>query len=98
MLAWQERAVAGLDGIKIYLNRPMAELTTFKIGGPIDLLAEVTDVIQLQRILQFTRGEDLPWLVLGLGSNLLVRDKGIRGVGIQIDVASLANGRLRGLK
>ncbi|HYH01731.1 MAG TPA: UDP-N-acetylmuramate dehydrogenase, partial [Bacillota bacterium] len=59
-------------------------LTTFKIGGPADLLVEPVNTEELQRVLRFCQTEHLPWMVLGLGSNLLVRDKGIRGVVIKL--------------
>ncbi len=84
MVDWQERAARVLAGIKQTANYPMAELTTFKIGGPIDWLIEPVNVTELGRVLQFAVKEALPWLVVGLGSNLLVRDKGIRGIGIRL--------------
>lgn len=84
MNSWRERAIKGLSGIKMTLDFPMAELTTFKIGGPIDLLVEPGDPEQLGRVLDFCRLEKVPWLIIGAGSNLLVRDKGIRGLGIRL--------------
>lgn len=84
MKEWQKRALQLLDGIQTAVDRPMAEETSFKIGGPLDLLAVVTSERQLDRVLQFCRAENLPWFILGLGSNLLVRDGGIRGVGIKL--------------
>ncbi len=84
MIDWQERAARVLPGIKQTANFPMAELTTFKIGGPIDRLLEPADEAELAEVLQFAAEEELPWLVVGLGSNLLVRDKGIRGIGIRL--------------
>jgi UDP-N-acetylmuramate dehydrogenase len=84
MNSWQEKAKVDLEGIKRRFMVPMSELTTFKIGGPLDLLVEPENVEELQQIINFCRSEQLPWIVLGLGSNLLVRDKGIRGVGIKL--------------
>lgn len=81
---WQEQAGSILEGIKQIKNYPMAELTTFKIGGPADLLVEPADVSQLSRVREFCRDFSVPWMLLGLGSNLLVRDKGIRGVVIKL--------------
>lgn len=81
---WQQKALQDLAGIKLALNFPMSELTTFKIGGPADLLVEPTTVEELQKVLQFCQQERQPWMLLGLGSNLLVRDKGIRGVVIRL--------------
>jgi len=84
MGVWQEKARTVLAGIELIQDIPMAQLTTFKVGGPLDLLAEPQNVAELERIIQFCRAENLPWMVIGLGSNLLVRDKGIRGVGIKL--------------
>lgn len=84
MFYWQEKARSELAGIRLSLNKPMAELTTFKIGGPLDLLVEPNNTEELERVLNYCLASDLPWLVVGFGSNLLVRDGGIRGVGIKL--------------
>lgn len=81
---WQEKARTDLIGIKTTYNKPMSELTTFKIGGPIDLLVEPNNNTELETTLNFCLTNNLPWLTIGAGSNLLVRDKGIRGVGIKL--------------
>jgi UDP-N-acetylmuramate dehydrogenase len=81
---WQQKAMEALKGIKFEPDCPMAQLTTFKIGGPVDLLVEPVDVTQLQQAVRFCQAEQLPWMVLGLGSNLLVRDRGVRGVAIKL--------------
>lgn len=84
MNCWQEKAQVQLVNLKISFNVPMAQLTTFKIGGPIDLLVEPNNTMELKQVLNFCLEQDLPWLIIGSGSNLLVRDGGIRGVGIKI--------------
>jgi UDP-N-acetylmuramate dehydrogenase len=84
MNCWQEKAEVVLGGMTKRFMVPMAELTTFKIGGPLDLLVEPENVVELQQIMGFCLSEQLPWMALGLGSNLLVRDKGIRGVGLKL--------------
>ena len=84
MSLWQEKAKIALEGIKQRYQVPMAELTTFKIGGPLDLLVELENMTDLQKVLTFCQAEKLPWMMIGLGSNLLVRDKGIRGIGIKL--------------
>jgi len=62
----------------------MSEYTTFKIGGPVDALVEPADSEQLCRVLQWCRHNEVTFLVFGAASNLLVRDKGLRGVGIRL--------------
>lgn len=84
-----ESAVAGIRGV-VRFNAPLREYTSFHIGGPADVLVEPTDVEDVVRLVKQTYEQKLPIFVLG-GTNLLVRDKGIRGV-----VVSL--GKLRAIK
>lgn len=67
-------------------NEPLAKRTTLRVGGPADLLAEPGSETDLAALLQFAREHSLPVFILGRGSNLLVRDGGVRGL-----VISLAN-------
>ncbi|MBS0149982.1 MAG: UDP-N-acetylmuramate dehydrogenase [Nitrospira sp.] len=84
-----QSAVAGIRGM-VRFNAPLSEYTSFRIGGPADVLVEPADVEDVTRLVNQTHGQKLPIFVLG-GTNLLVRDKGIRGV-----VVSLA--KLRAIK
>jgi UDP-N-acetylmuramate dehydrogenase len=84
MESWQEKAKVVLEGINKRFQVPMSELTTFKIGGPLDLWVGPENIADLQRVIHFCHTEKLPWMMIGLGSNLLVRDKGIRGLGIKL--------------
>jgi UDP-N-acetylmuramate dehydrogenase len=68
----------------VAFDAPMASFTTFRVGGPADALCEVADLETLRRILPFLAGEGIPYLVIGRGSNLLVRDLGIRGAVIRL--------------
>lgn len=65
-------------------NEPMKCHTTFKIGGNADLFVCVKNKEQLKEVLKITREENIPLFVLGLGSNLLVSDKGIEGVVVSL--------------
>ena len=58
----------------------LAPYTTFRIGGPADLLAEPATVEELQQILQLQREQAIACFLMGNGSNLLIRDGGIRGL------------------
>ena len=58
--------------------------TTWKIGGPADWLVTPANEQELASVLAFCREQGLPWFVMGNGSNLLVGDKGIRGVVIRL--------------
>lgn len=70
---------------KIYVNEPLANHTTWKIGGPADVLVEPKDVEGLKNLMALIKKEDIPWRVIGRGSNLLVADEGIDGVVIKLD-------------
>lgn len=64
---------------KVLLDAPMRQYTSMKVGGPADSLFFPMDVKELRKVVQFARRREIPLLVLGKGTNLIVRDKGIRG-------------------
>lgn len=68
----------------IYLQEPMAGHTTFRIGGPADCLVELESEEQLIRVQNYLNKVELPYFILGNGSNLLVSDEGYRGVVLRI--------------
>lgn len=63
----------------------MKEHTYFKIGGPADIVAYPNNIEQVQELIKFCNKNNIEFFVLGNGTNLLVRDKGIRGLVIKID-------------
>ena len=65
---------------KFCKNELMSKHTTFRIGGPADLFIEVPDVCVLQNLLVIMKKGDIPFFLLGNGSNLLINDDGYRGV------------------
>ncbi|MEN6389871.1 MAG: UDP-N-acetylmuramate dehydrogenase [Syntrophomonas sp.] len=69
---------------RLLFDEPMSRHTTFAIGGPVDVLVNPQNVDEIKTVLTFCARENLPCMVFGLGSNLLVRDKGIRGVAVKI--------------
>jgi UDP-N-acetylmuramate dehydrogenase len=74
----------GLLGPGVRFDEPMARHTSFRIGGPADALVQPQSEEQLKAILQWTRQTQTPYLVIGGGTNLLVRDGGIRGLVIHL--------------
>ena len=58
----------------------LAPFTTIKIGGPADFFAIVTTIEQLQALVRWARSVELPYFVLGGGSNILISDAGVRGL------------------
>ncbi len=79
------RQLALSRGCTLKENEPMHRYTTFKIGGEAQLLILTPSIPALRAILKQCREENVPVLVLGKGSNLLVSDKGIEGVVIKLD-------------
>ena len=70
----------------IKYNVPMKEYTSFKIGGPAECLIKVQNVEDIQEILKICKTNQIPLTIIGNGSNLLVRDKGITGIVLKIDI------------
>ncbi|ALA57060.1 UDP-N-acetylmuramate dehydrogenase [Nitrospira moscoviensis] len=75
-------AVAGLRGA-VTFNAPLGRYTSFRIGGPADVLVEPADIEDLVTLVRQARARKLPIFVVG-GTNLLVRDKGIRGIVVSL--------------
>ena len=69
---------------QVYQNEPMSRHTTFRIGGPADVFVVPESTQALAKTVSFCRTNQVPFYILGNGSNLLVGDKGYRGVMIQI--------------
>lgn len=69
---------------EIYWNEPLASYTTWKIGGPADALVVPGNKEQLVELVSLLHTYRIPWLQLGRGSNMLISDKGIRGVVIKL--------------
>lgn len=71
---------------KVLLNEPMSKHTSFKTGGNADIFVKIDSIQDLQFILKIVKENNIPLFVLGNGSNLLVSDKGIRGIVCKIDI------------
>ena len=72
------------NGIPCESDKPLAPLTTMKIGGACDRLVTVTDEKELLTAVDSCRSEGIPYFILGRGSNLLVSSKGYRGCVINL--------------
>ena len=77
-------ALAGsVDPTRVRAGVPLAPFTTFRIGGPADALYDATTGDDLANAVIAARGAGIPWMVLGLGANILVGDRGVRGLVIR---------------
>lgn len=68
----------------IMMDEPMKKHVSFRVGGPADILVRPINEEQLKEILLYIKNEEIPYLIIGNGSNLLVRDGGIRGVVVEL--------------
>lgn len=78
-----ERLAARLDAAHLRRDEPLAPYTTFKIGGPADLLFEATSADAIANAVLAARENGVPYFVLGLGANVLMGDRGFRGLVIR---------------
>lgn len=74
----------GISEEKILFNEPMSKHTTFKVGGPAECYIKIDDIEDLRNILKFAKNNYIKITVLGNGSNVLVLDKGIKGIVLNI--------------
>ncbi len=73
-----------LGKTKVLRQEPMALHTTFRIGGPADYFVMPETTEELANVLNLCKEENVPYFILGNGSNLLVGDKGFQGVVVQL--------------
>ena len=74
-----------LAGIEILFDEPLKQYTYTKVGGAADYLAFPRNQYELKRIVTFANAQEIPWMVLGNSSNIIVRDGGIEGFVIMFD-------------
>lgn len=81
-----KKEIGNLGIIKdnILFDEPMANHTTFKVGGPAECYIKINDIQDLRKILKFAKDKNIAITVLGNGSNVLVLDKGIKGIVLNI--------------
>lgn len=70
----------------IFIDEPMKKHTSFKIGGVADIFIKVKSVQELQYIIEVAKKENILVTIIGNGSNLLVKDNGIRGIVIMLNM------------
>jgi UDP-N-acetylmuramate dehydrogenase len=75
--------IRALGEDRVRRNEILAPYTTFRIGGPADLFYEPTTADELAAAIQAARGHGVPWFLLGTGANILVGDRGFRGLVIR---------------
>ncbi len=80
---WKEELSCLVRG-KLKFDEPMGDHTTFGVGGPAEAWVEPRDIEDLKNIMVFIKKHQLNYFIVGRGSNLLVKDKGIRGLVVNL--------------
>ena len=89
MLKIYKELITKIEKSRIYLNEPMLKHTTFKIGGPADIFIKANTQEELQYILEIAKKNNVPVTIIGNGSNVLVKESGIRGIVIKLDLKEI---------
>ena len=89
-------------GENVVYDEPMHRHTSFHIGGPAEAFVKPQNLVALQTLIKWAGNNDIPCLIVGKGSNLLVKDKGIKGLVVsledglnQMDHAHMAENKIR---
>ena len=76
--------IARRVGVKAERNARLGRLTTTRVGGPADLLVVAHNAFELRALVRFARARDLPLLLLGRGSNVVISDRGVPGLVVHV--------------
>ena len=86
-VAEEFKAIVGEDNV--LLNEPMCNHVSFKVGGPVDILVLPRNYTDVQELIKICNKHNTTYSIMGHGSNLLVKDGGIRGVVIKLSPLNL---------
>ena len=84
-----ENTKLDINKSQIKYNEPMKAHTSFKIGGPAEVYIVVKTIQELQKINDIAKKNNIPIYIIGNGSNILVTDKGIKGIVIKNEIKKL---------
>ena len=73
----------------VKIDEPMKIHTNFKIGGNADIFIKVKSIEEIKYVIKFSKENNIPLTILGNGSNVLVSDKGIRGIVLQVELKEI---------
>ena len=74
-----KKEAQGLIKGRVLFDAPMRKYTSIKVGGPVDCLLFPTNVEELRKVVRYAKRRNIPFFIFGRGTNLIVKDKGIRG-------------------
>lgn len=73
----------------VKIDEPMKKHTNFKIGGNTDIFVIAKNIEEIKYVIKFSKENNIPLTILGNGSNVLVSDKGIRGIVLQVGIKEI---------
>jgi UDP-N-acetylmuramate dehydrogenase len=76
--------IARRVGVKAERHAPLAKLSTMRVGGPADILATAHNAFELRALIRFARARELPLTLIGRGSNIVISDRGVRGLVVHV--------------
>ena len=76
--------IARRVGVKAERDAPLGRFTTMRVGGPADLFVTAHNAFELRALVRFARSRGVPLLLLGRGSNVVISDRGVRGLVVQV--------------
>lgn len=69
---------------KMLFNVPLSRYTSLRVGGPAEIMIYPLNIVELQNVIQFSQTHAIPYLIIGRGTNLLIKDGGLRGIVIKL--------------
>ncbi len=76
------RSMSPLKGLNIHSLTPLANFTTWRVGGPAEWLAEPTSIHELRALISYANEQQIHYQIIGAGSNLLIHDDGLKGLSL----------------
>ena len=83
---------------RIKQNEPMKNHTSIKIGGEAEFLVKISTIEELKKILELVKKQQIPFMIIGNGSNLLVADEGIKGIVAKLELKEIEINQLKETK
>lgn len=84
-----EELLENMPDLNIKQNEEMSKHTSFKVGGKADIWIKVKTIEELKYIIEYTKNNKVPLTIIGNGTNILVKDNGIRGITIMLDFTNI---------
>lgn len=81
---WEQELQPLVRG-ELRLHEPLKRYTSIQIGGPADAFVLPANLEDLKTVLAFAEARRVPWMILGLGSNVLIKDGGVRGIVLRLN-------------